>query len=121
MKKLSIQINHRSIGFFCSDEALVVRIDLKQNSMIIYITQGQPAQRAKKKQTRGRGPRSVEPSIFGNYITISYMYALNSVTDRTLLFKLNVCWLNFFFFFAFSLTPLDKLLQRYDKIGFLEL
>lgn len=119
MKKLSIQINHRSIGFFCSDEALVVRIDLKQNSMIIYITQGQPAQRAKK-QLRGRGPRSVEPSIFGNYITISY--ALNSVTDRPLLFKLYVCWLNFFFFFfAFSLTPLDKLLQRYDEIGFLEL
>lgn len=119
MKKLSIQINHRSIGFFCSDEALVVRIDLKQNSMIINITQGQPAQRAKKKQPRGRGPRSVEPSIFGNYITISY--ALNSVTDRPLLFKLYVCWLNISFFFAFSLTPLDKLLQRYDKIGFLEL
>lgn len=119
MKKLSIQINHRSIGFFCSDEALVVRIDLKQNSMIINITQGQTAQRAKK-TTRGRGPRSVEPSIFGNYITISY--ALNSVTDRPLLFKLYVCWLNFFFFFfAFSLTLLDKLLQRYDKIGFLEL
>lgn len=97
MKKLSIQINHRSIGFFCSDEALVVRIDLKQNSMIIYITQGQPAQRAKKKTTRGRGPRSVEPSIFGNYITISY--ALNSVTDRSLLVKLYVCWLNFFSFF----------------------
>lgn len=77
MKKLSIQINHRSIGFFCSDEALVVRIDLKQNSMIIYITQGQPAQRAKK-QPRGRGPRSVEPSIFGNYII---SYALNSVTN----------------------------------------
>lgn len=76
MKKLSIQINHRSIGFFCSDEALVVRIDLKQNSMIIYITQGQPAQRAKK--NRGRGPRSVEPSIFGNYII---SYALNSVTN----------------------------------------
>lgn len=55
MKKLSIQINHRSIGFFCSDEALVVRIDLKQNSMIIYITQGQPAQRAKKNQ--GEGPK----------------------------------------------------------------
>lgn len=53
MKKLSIQINHRSIGFFCSDEALVVRIDLKQNSMIINITQGQPAQRAKKKQPGG--------------------------------------------------------------------
>lgn len=57
MKKLSIQINHRSIGFFCSDEALVVRIDLKQNSMIIYITQGQPAQRAKKKTTQGEGPK----------------------------------------------------------------
>lgn len=53
MKKLSIQINHRSIGFFCSDEALVVRIDLKQNSMIIYITQGQPAQRAKKNNPGG--------------------------------------------------------------------
>lgn len=57
MKKLSIQINHRSIGFFCSDEALVVRIDLKQNSMIIYITQGQPAQRAKKKNNPGEGPK----------------------------------------------------------------
>lgn len=55
MKKLSIQINHRSIGFFCSDEALVVRIDLKQNSMIIYITQGQPAQRAKKKKNNPGG------------------------------------------------------------------
>lgn len=56
MKKLSIQINHRSIVFFCSDEALVVRIDLKQNSMIIYITPGQPAQRAKK-TTQGEGPK----------------------------------------------------------------
>lgn len=55
MKKLSIQINHRSIGFFCSDEALVVRIDLKQNSMIINITQGQPAQRAKKKKNNPGG------------------------------------------------------------------
>lgn len=53
MKKLSIQINHRSIGFFCSDEELVVRIDLKQNSVIIYITQGQPSQRAKKNNPGG--------------------------------------------------------------------
>lgn len=63
MKKLSIQINHRSIGFFCSDEALVVRIDLKQNSMIINITQGQPAQRAKKQPGGGAqgvsNPRSL--------------------------------------------------------------
>lgn len=59
MKKLSIQINHRSIGFFCSDEALVVRIDLKQNSMIIYITQGQPAQRAKKTNNPGGGAQGV--------------------------------------------------------------
>lgn len=68
MKKLSIQINHRSIGFFCSDEALVVRIDLKQNSMIIYITQDQPAQRAKKKPRGGAqgvsNPRSLATILY---------------------------------------------------------
>lgn len=68
MKKLSIQINHRSIGFFCSDEALVVRIDLKQNSMIIYITQDQPAQRAKKKPGGGAqgvsNPRSLATILY---------------------------------------------------------
>lgn len=70
MKKLSIQINHRSIGFFCSDEALVVRIDLKQNSMIIYITQGQPVQRAKKNNLGGGAQGVSNPRSFA---TILYL------------------------------------------------